>query len=258
MTMRTSRLSSWLWATGIWPRIGGSTRRPVGAVLDHFRLDRVILLGISLGGCLAIRAAAFEPRVERVIADDVLTDFLACNLWQVPPAARTAVRMLRSLRAKRLLDAVAHRRMRRDLASAWGVARGQHVLGVRSPHDYFTAVKRFTTAELSPNVHADVLLMAGAEDHYVPLGQLPDQIRSLTGARSVTARVFTRHEQAQNHCQVGNIALSVRVMLDWLRGLDARDGHLDEEMYFWLGRGLRDEEDGSSKASGSGRFSLIG
>ncbi len=40
--------------------------RPVGAVLDHFTLDRVTLLGISLGGCLAIRAAAREPRVTRV------------------------------------------------------------------------------------------------------------------------------------------------------------------------------------------------
>jgi hypothetical protein len=34
----------------------------------------------------------------------------------------------------------------------------------------------------------------------------------------VTARGFTREEQAQNHVQVGNIALSVRVMLDWLDG----------------------------------------
>jgi len=33
---------------------------------------------------------------------------------------------------------------------------------------------------------------------------------------SVTARVFTRQEQAQNHVQVGNVGLSVRVMLDWL------------------------------------------
>jgi len=39
----------------------------------------------------------------------------------------------------------------------------------------------------------------------------------------VTARVFTRQEQAQNHVQVGNVGLSVRVMLD---GLDERDRRL--------------------------------
>jgi hypothetical protein len=71
-----------------------------------------------------------------------------------------------------------------------------------------------------------VLLLAGAEDHYVPLRQLAEQLNTLTGARSVTARVFTRKEQAQNHVQVGNIGLSVRVMLDWLDGLDERDRRL--------------------------------
>jgi pimeloyl-ACP methyl ester carboxylesterase len=54
------------------------------AVLDHFGLDGVTIVGISLGGGLAIRAAAHEPRVARVIADDILTDFLACNLRQFP------------------------------------------------------------------------------------------------------------------------------------------------------------------------------
>lgn len=41
--------------------------KPVGAVLDFFGLDDVTLLGISMGGWLCLRAAAFEPRVKRVI-----------------------------------------------------------------------------------------------------------------------------------------------------------------------------------------------
>src|SRR5713226_10537638 len=41
--------------------------RPVKAILDHFQLDAVTLIGFSLGGGLAIRAAAYEPRVRRVI-----------------------------------------------------------------------------------------------------------------------------------------------------------------------------------------------
>ena len=59
-------------------------------------------------------------------------------------------------------------------------------------------------------------LMAGAEDHYVPLGQLGAQLQTLTNARSVTARLFTRAEDAQNHCQIGNLGLSLRVILGWL------------------------------------------
>ncbi len=49
---------------------------PVRAVLDHLGLANITLVGVSLGGCLAIRAAAHEPRAARVVAFDVLTDFL--------------------------------------------------------------------------------------------------------------------------------------------------------------------------------------
>ena len=37
------------------------------------------LMGCSLGGCLALRAAAGEPRIRRVICDDILTDFDPAN-----------------------------------------------------------------------------------------------------------------------------------------------------------------------------------
>ena len=50
--------------------------RPVAAVLDHYRLEGVCLIGISLGGGLAVRAAAFEPRIKQVVCDDVLADLL--------------------------------------------------------------------------------------------------------------------------------------------------------------------------------------
>jgi hypothetical protein len=61
-----------------------------------------------------------------------------------------------------------------------------------------------------------------AEDHLVPIEQLGDQIRSLTKARSITARTFTYHEQAQNHCQIGNLALVAKVVVDWLDSVDSR------------------------------------
>jgi alpha-beta hydrolase superfamily lysophospholipase len=41
--------------------------KPVKTVLDFFRRDAVTLMGFSLGGGLVIHAAAFEPRVRRVI-----------------------------------------------------------------------------------------------------------------------------------------------------------------------------------------------
>ena len=45
--------------------------KPVAAVLDYFQLSDVTLVGVSLGGYLAPRAAAFEERITRLVAFDV-------------------------------------------------------------------------------------------------------------------------------------------------------------------------------------------
>jgi hypothetical protein len=66
--------------------------RPVKAVLDHFELDHVTLVGLSMGGCLVMRAAAFEPRVARVVAYDVYPDALDTTLQQVNAVQRCLLR----------------------------------------------------------------------------------------------------------------------------------------------------------------------
>jgi len=191
---------------------------PVGAILDHFALDDVTLMGLSLGGCLVIRAAAFEKRVKRVVADDVMTSFAECIARQSGPnTARVLARLARVV--PRLVDAAVTQRARQSLMVQWGVEQGLHVLGLSAPHEFFEAVPAYRTDDVSALVDQDVLLLCGAEDHYVPAHQLQDQMRSLTNARSLTTRTFTRAEQAQNHCQIGNLGLSLRVVTSWLESL---------------------------------------
>ena len=42
--------------------------KPVAAVLDYIKAENVTLIGMSLGGYLALRAASLEPRIKRVRA----------------------------------------------------------------------------------------------------------------------------------------------------------------------------------------------
>jgi hypothetical protein len=94
-----------------------------------------------------------------------------------------------------------------------------HNTGVKTTYEVLKHYQKYETAGISPRLTQDVLLMAGAEDHYIPVHQLPDQIATLTHVRSLTARLFTRAEQAQNHVQVGNMGLAFRTMIDWMTGL---------------------------------------
>ncbi len=190
--------------------------KPVKVVLDYFDLDEVSLLGFSLGGELVIRAAAYEPRVRRIIADDVLTDFSEVVLRQVSPVVRVMLAALLKLNAALAVNSLVRRAMKRSLVIEWGVQQGMHVTGCRSPYEFLQKVRWLRTTAVSARVTQDVLLLAGEQDHYVPLHQFYDQIKTLRNVRSLTARLFTRAEQAENHCQIGNLALSLQVIVGWL------------------------------------------
>jgi pimeloyl-ACP methyl ester carboxylesterase len=190
--------------------------KPVGAVLDHLGLTDVTLIGISLGGYLAVRAAAFEPRIKRVVAYDVMLDFFQCVTSRRGKLIEGALNALVGLGLSAPLDMMARRLMQRDLYAKWGIEQGMHVTGATSPSDYFFKLKAYHNREVSKLVTQDTLIMAGAEDHFVPLQQFYEQLRLLPNARSVTAQVFTRADQAQSHCQIGNLGIAVSQILAWV------------------------------------------
>ena len=191
--------------------------KPVAAVLDHFGLRDVTLVGISLGGYLAPRAAAFEPRIARVVAFDVMYDFFECvtshgSAW-LRGAART---LLSTAPTTAVLDAALRSMMETDATVKWGIEQGMHVTGAASPAAFLGEVRKYRLADVSARIRQDFLLLAGAEDPLVPLTQFYAQAQALTGVRSLTTRLFTRQEQAQSHCQYGNLDLALAVIADWI------------------------------------------
>jgi pimeloyl-ACP methyl ester carboxylesterase len=190
--------------------------KPVKAVLDYFELDRVTLAGLSMGGCLVIRAAALEPRVKRVIAYDILTDFFDTNLRQVNSLQRGLVNAELNLRSAAVVNAMVEQASKKSPVVEWGIQQGMLVTGTSSPYEFLRKIKQFQTADVSAPIKQDVLLLAGSEDHYVPVEQFYEQIKMLGNAHSITARLFTRSENAQNHCQVGNYGLALRTIVHWL------------------------------------------
>jgi pimeloyl-ACP methyl ester carboxylesterase len=190
--------------------------RPVAAVLDHYDLKDVAAVGISLGGGLVIRAAAFEPRISRAVAFDILDDEFEVVTRQIPRGAGVILRGLLAAHAGRLVNSIAGRVASLRPVTQWGVQQGMHITGTATPYDFFRSTTAVNTRKISHRVRADVLLLAGADDHYVPLKQLGRQAGTLSGARSVTTRIFTAAEQASNHCQLGNIGAAARVMTAWL------------------------------------------
>jgi pimeloyl-ACP methyl ester carboxylesterase len=190
--------------------------KPVAAVLDHFRLSDVTLVGMSLGGYLALRAAAFDRRISRVVAFDAMYEFIECFLNRKGPAGKYAMKLLLAVRAGFIVNAAVYVIMKTDLLAEWGIRQGMHVMGAISPYRLFRKLANFTTKEISKSVTQDVLVLAGSEDHYVPIQQFHKQMKALVSARSVTGRIFTRAENAQNHCQVGNVRIALDAIVNWI------------------------------------------
>ncbi|MGY1712194.1 alpha/beta hydrolase family protein [Geodermatophilus sp. SYSU D00758] len=197
-------------------RLGGLTfdhdwERPVGAVLDHFAFDSASLVGISMGGYWALRAAGHEPRIDRVVSWPPVYDWL----HRIPRTVRPAARAMLARRGFMRWSIRARARMVPTLRLV--VDQALYDLGSDDPLDVMDWFLAMNAAHLgSGRVTQDVLLMHGEHDAFQPPVLPHAQAAALTSARSVTVRTFTAAEHADQHCQMGNLDLACRVLTRWL------------------------------------------
>jgi alpha-beta hydrolase superfamily lysophospholipase len=189
--------------------------KPNGAVLDAFlathpKPNRIVLLGESLGGYLAPRAAAFDARIDGVVAYDVFYDPFGVATQHVPQVAF----WLRAHGYNGLLTFLGG--LNTDPGTNWAQSNGKFVFGVDNSFAVLEAFKAFRLAPVAAQIRADVLILGGAADHFVPAGQMAEFQKSLTGARSVTAVMFDERSGGAEHCQVGAPSLWQATLFDWL------------------------------------------
>ena len=186
--------------------------KPTKAILDYFKLDDVTLLGVSMGGWLCIRAAAFEPRIKRVIAWSVSFDVNQYTNIVGQQIAKLFMRKFRNFANNAMV-----KKMKKNLQYSWFVNNLMYITNKEVPIEAFDVLMQFNEENLhSDLVGQDVLILTGREDHLIPFKMHDMQVKALISARSVTGRVFTREENAQNHCQIGNIGLALDVMVKWI------------------------------------------
>jgi len=187
--------------------------KPAKAILDYFHLEDVTLLGISMGGWFCLRASAFESRIKRVIATGHAVDYMKSmnpvfrkiHLWFMEHGRDFMNRM-----------AVMKFEKREGMAS-WVVDHLKYITKKNRPLDALEIYLQMNEVNIhSELVKQDVLILTGRKDHFIPFKMHDMQIKALTNARSVTGRVFTKEEYAQNHCQTGNIGLALGVMVKWI------------------------------------------
>lgn len=187
--------------------------KPTKVILDYFNIPECTLIGLSMGGWLCLRAAAYESRIKRVIASGHAIDYMKCmnkvfraiHLWCYEHCREFMNRM-----------AVLKFEKREGMAP-WVVDHLKYITKKEKPLDALEIYLQMNEENIhSELVKQDVLILTAKEDHFIPFKMHDMQLNALSNARSVTGKVFTRRENAQNHCQTGNIGLALDVMAEWI------------------------------------------
>lgn len=190
--------------------------KPTKAVLDYFKLEDVTALGVSMGGYWILRAAAYEKRITRVIAMPPLYDWLEMSnrfngflaKWFLKHKGLTNFFVKLKMNVGTLKHTI------------------NNALFIQNKTQPFEAVewmmamnKEHISSEL---INQDVLLVTGKNDAFQPPILLQKQKEALVNAKSVTTRVFTKDEQANQHCQIGNLNIVLKEMYEWIERTTTR------------------------------------
>lgn len=196
---------------------------PVSKILDELDIKSCTLLGLSLGGYLAPRAAAFEPRAKRVIAWGAnfrMTDGFKARMGN---EAFDGLMKLMDEEQDGIVNQMIGGLMAADATSRWSITHGIHTCGGETPYDFVKWAREIHLQDVSEQITQDSLILHGSRDHLVPIGQVWIQAAALTNAQSITTRIFTEYENASEHCQVTNAAPVLQEILNWLDAIRARD-----------------------------------
>lgn len=191
--------------------------KPTKAVLDtflskHKRPSKMILVGMSLGGYFAPRAAAFEERIDGVVAYDVFFDGGEISRRTVPGF----VDWLREKKLDGWIDALVFLKSKFSASFSWAVSNAKWTMKTKNPRESMDAFRLFSLQDVASRIRQDVLILAGEEDHFIPLNQAEEFHSSLTNAKSVTTIRYDRASGAAEHCQMGAQALWHADFFEWI------------------------------------------
>ncbi|KRL37093.1 alpha/beta fold hydrolase [Liquorilactobacillus uvarum] len=177
--------------------------KPISTILDYFGIKRASAVGMSLGGYLVMRAAAFEKRLDKVVAFDIFYSFMDSLRVRLPYDKMTKVEQLLAANQKEIINTQFYAMMKQNLDLNWKINKGLENTGTKTPYDLLKEFQKYNIKPILPLINQDVLLLAGENDQYVPSSRLPEIATGLVNASSVKSIMFDKASGGDQHCQAG-------------------------------------------------------
>ncbi len=190
--------------------------KPVSTILDFFHLENAAIIGVSLGGYLAPRAAAFEKRITKVIAWSIFPDFFHVVLSDHPGNVASFIEKILSSPVKGIMNGFYKKMMKDNELVRWNLLHGMYAYDAKTPMEYIDRIRKFTLHGIADKITQDVLVLGAKEDHFINPRLFHEEYDLLTNAKSLTLRLFSEKDDAGGHCNVGNSKKVLDAMISWL------------------------------------------
>jgi dienelactone hydrolase len=176
--------------------------------------DRIALMGISFGGVLAPRAAAFEHRLAALVANDGIYDFSAPYRATIPPDKWESFERAVKVEEAPQIDHMLAAQMKTSPTARWAFSHGMWAFGAKSPYAVLAKVLDYNLKGGIAEAIKCPTLVCDAEQDLFLKGQ-PQELYDHLTCRKMIIR-FTSIEGAGAHCQVGASRLAFARIFDWL------------------------------------------
>ncbi|PIG88685.1 hypothetical protein AARAC_000480 [Aspergillus arachidicola] len=174
------------------------------------RENRLVLVGNSLGGYLAARVAAFEPRLSAAVFIDGVWDNYAAYIRELSSEMLAIYEAGNYTQFDNVLLS-ARKAGKLSTGAAWGIDQGMWVFRTHSPSDFFTQIKQYNVSSFIDKIKIPVFVGdAALESSYV--GQ-PKQVADALGH---WATLHTFKGVAGFHCQTAAGQELSRTIHAWL------------------------------------------
>ena len=167
---------------------------------------RIILIGKSLGGLLAPRAAAFEHRLAACIAVDGLYSLIPSRYGQIIQKAGASL-------SEEQMNAFLEGEMQKDSNVHWAMSQGMWTMQGSSLFDCAIKMQQYSLDGIAGQITCPTLVCDAEADHAFA-GQPRMLFEALRCPK--TYLLFTAEDAAEEHCHAGAALLLNQRIFDWL------------------------------------------
>ncbi|MCK7466993.1 MAG: alpha/beta hydrolase [Desulfosudis oleivorans] len=186
-------------------------------------MQKKILLGISMGAMLALRAAAIEKRIHAAAGLGGFFSMKDAALAQIPPMGRFLYR----LKFKDMFNRFASLKASHDMGKRWALNNGYWTIGADTPFDLLEKTDPFSLTEVADKITCDVLIMSSDKDHLIPTSEAGRFKQHIKNARSIQVHCSLDDDGAGDALPGrGHSSFSTRFSLHGLKAFSRRSNSI--------------------------------